>query len=312
MTEHYGSINLDDGQIRFYPAERLSDEDYQATKTAGLNWKRGQQCFMGPWSTWKVDFLAKHFGITQLEDDNTDLVTTAEARAEYYGAWGGNAARRSKGHSDTVDGITRYIPLGQPILAGHHSERRARRDQEKIWSNTQKSIDEGKRAAYWKGKATRTVAAAERRYKPGPIYRRIEKIKAMLRKSQRSADHELWLAKGYGEWAIHDGKDPEVVWALQETRANREIEFYTAYLAYQQALYEASGGIVAESLVFEVGGACQSWAGLCEILKVNKKSVRVQRMEGTRALWAQTITKDKISRAFSKAEYQAVLEKYKE
>lgn len=312
MTEHYASINLDDGQIRFTAAERLSKEDYVAVKAVGLHWKRGQQCFMGPWSTWKVDFLAKQFGITELEDDNTDAIDTAEARAEYYETWGDNAAKRSQQHSDTVDGITRFIPLGQPILIGHHSERRARRDQERIWNNTRKSIDEGKRAQYWKGRAERTVAAAERRYRPDVIYRRIEKIKAWLRSSQRDADHDLWLAKGHREWAIHREQDPDEVWAAVSTRANREIEFYTAYLAYQQALYEASGGVKTDGAVLEVGGAVSCWAGLCEILRVSKKSVTVSRHIRDDIYWKERITNDKIRQVFSKDEYQAVKKKHEE
>src|SRR4030095_10447651 len=45
-----------------------------------------------------------------------------------------------------VERITSMIPLGQPILVGHHSERRARKDQERIHNGMRKGIDEGKYA----------------------------------------------------------------------------------------------------------------------------------------------------------------------
>lgn len=41
-----------------------------------------------------------------------------------------------------VESITSMIPLGQPILVGHHSERRARKDQERIHNGMRKGIDE--------------------------------------------------------------------------------------------------------------------------------------------------------------------------
>jgi len=45
------------------------------------------------------------------------------------------------------------IPPGQPILIGHHSERRHRRDLEKIHNQMQKSVEADKKAAYYQQKA---------------------------------------------------------------------------------------------------------------------------------------------------------------
>jgi len=53
--------------------------------------------------------------------------------------------------------IADSIPMGQPILRGHHSERRARKDQERIHTNMRKGIDALNEA----DAADRRIAAAE-------------------------------------------------------------------------------------------------------------------------------------------------------
>lgn len=60
------------------------------------------------------------------------------------------AAERAESRSDAahrrVKSIADHIPLGQPILVGHHSERHARRDAERIHNGMRKAVDESKRA----------------------------------------------------------------------------------------------------------------------------------------------------------------------
>lgn len=45
-----------------------------------------------------------------------------------------------------ADGIARHIPLGQPILRGHHSEGRHRRDLKRIDANMRRCVEAGKQA----------------------------------------------------------------------------------------------------------------------------------------------------------------------
>ncbi|MBP3502619.1 MAG: DUF3560 domain-containing protein [Clostridia bacterium] len=41
---------------------------------------------------------------------------------------------------------------GQPIIVGHHSERKERRLHERAWEDTRKSIEEDKKSEYYKNK----------------------------------------------------------------------------------------------------------------------------------------------------------------
>jgi len=45
------------------------------------------------------------------------------------------------------------IPMGQPILVGHHSEKRDRNYWDKIWNTMGKSVEAGKKAEYYAQKA---------------------------------------------------------------------------------------------------------------------------------------------------------------
>ncbi|MEJ7829622.1 MAG: DUF3560 domain-containing protein [Segetibacter sp.] len=56
-------------------------------------------------------------------------------------------------HFDAAHQISSFIPFGQPILVGHHSEKRHRRDLEKIDNGMRKAVEADKKAAYYKDRA---------------------------------------------------------------------------------------------------------------------------------------------------------------
>jgi hypothetical protein len=68
-------------------------------------------------------------------------------------------AEKAKKESDqrfqTAQQISSFIPFGQPILVGHHSEKRHRRDIAKIDNNMRKSIEADEKAKYYTDKAKR-------------------------------------------------------------------------------------------------------------------------------------------------------------
>lgn len=67
--------------------------------------------------------------------------------------------RATKNQSESVrlfkrsDEMASAIPMGQPILIGHHSERRDLRYREKIGDTMRKSIEHQKKAGYYEDKA---------------------------------------------------------------------------------------------------------------------------------------------------------------
>lgn len=63
------------------------------------------------------------------------------ARAERLRDWADKRETKSAAAFRTAKTIADGIPLGQPILVGHHSERHARRDQDRIHNGMAKGIE---------------------------------------------------------------------------------------------------------------------------------------------------------------------------
>lgn len=71
-----------------------------------------------------------------------------EARLERRQDWADKAAQRSQQHATTAHQMADAIPLGQPILVGHYSEKRDRRYRERIGGHASKSVEESDKAAH--------------------------------------------------------------------------------------------------------------------------------------------------------------------
>jgi hypothetical protein len=74
-------------------------------------------------------------------------------KAEYYREQAQKATGRSNAAYNASGTLADSIPFGQPILVGHHSEGRARRDHERIHNLMSKSIEEKNKAEYYTRKA---------------------------------------------------------------------------------------------------------------------------------------------------------------
>lgn len=76
------------------------------------------------------------------------------ARAERLREWAAKNERKATERREGVDAIAGMIPMGQPILVGHHSERRHRADIARIDNGMRATIELG-------GKAARQASAAD-------------------------------------------------------------------------------------------------------------------------------------------------------
>jgi hypothetical protein len=144
-----------------------------------------------------------------VEEQEDDRASRAQARAEMLqdraerhreaaaGAW--NASRR----------ISDGIPLGQPILVGHHSERRHRRDLERMQNLASRSAEESRSAEADQRRADALAGATEFRYSVKSVGRRIGRLEAELRKVGRQLEGYTRTIDGYkevhaaatGDWA---------------------------------------------------------------------------------------------------------------
>lgn len=250
------TIHWEDGHIRLHTAQRLSPEDYAAVKSEGFRYQPSAKVFKAAYTPERETLLRERFGL-ELAEDDTDLLAEAEARSERYAQYSANASAESDQHRQRSATISSGIPLGQPILVGHHSEGRHRRDLERIHTAERKRFEAADRSDYWARRAKVAVARSERRLTAPAIHRRIEELEAELRRQQRFAEQMA-------------GKDT--------TRIQRWIWFYENRLAFERALLAAIPQ-EAQPLTradLQKGGAIRYNGVWFEIRRVNPKTVSIQ------------------------------------
>lgn len=174
----------EDNKLRLYSGSRLDKETYARVRAAGFIWAPRQQLFVAPmWTPQRADLLTELCG--EIGDEDKSLSQRAAERAERFENYSENRARDAQQARQRVDLIVEHIPFGQPILVGHHSERRARKDAERIGDGMRKSIKMWDTSNYWTQRAEAAIQDAKYRERPDVRARRIKKLEAEQRKMQR-------------------------------------------------------------------------------------------------------------------------------
>ena len=182
MTATYSP---EDNKLRLYPLHRLDKETYERVKAAGFRWAPKQELFVAPaWTPEREDLLTELCG--EVGDEDTSLVDRAEERAERFDEYREHRTADAERAREAVGAIADNIPLGQPILVGHHSEARARRDAEKIENGMRRAVKMWRTAQYWKDRARGALRHAKYKELPAVRARRIKGIEADARKMQRA------------------------------------------------------------------------------------------------------------------------------
>ena len=123
---------------------------------------------------------------TKAAEVEADAVARQEDRVAALGAKAERSAGAAYAAEDRARELAARMPLGQPILVGHHSEARIRKAYANIENASRASV-----AAYGEAKTAeaRAVAASTTtafRYSPGVIRRRIERLEADPRRCERA------------------------------------------------------------------------------------------------------------------------------
>ena len=105
------------------------------------------------------------------------------AKADRLREWADKRDAKGSAARAAADRLADSIPFGQPILVGHHSEGRARRDQDRIHNGMRRSIDDTNKAAEFRRRADGIEAAAD-----NAIYR--DDDDAAERLAERIAERE--------------------------------------------------------------------------------------------------------------------------
>lgn len=221
MTATYSP---EDNKLRLYSSERLTPEVYARVKDHGFKWAPKQELFVAPmWTPEREDLLIELCG--EITDEDTSLMERQEARSERFEELSEKRASDAHAAREQVASITDGIPLGQPILVGHHSEKHARRDAERIQKGMEKAVKMWDTAKHWEDRATAAIAHAKYKERPDVRARRIKGIEADKRKQERyKAEAEgiirFWEGKLFAKNHTTGERRP-----IEITEANREFIF---------------------------------------------------------------------------------------
>lgn len=319
MTILTATYSPEDNKLRLYASTKLDGDTYARVKAAGFKWAPQQKLFVAPmWTPVRHDLLIELCG--EVGDEDMSLVDRAEQRAERFGNRSDNHAAEAQRAHDAAKTIADNIPFGQPILVGHHSERRARKDVERIQNGFRKWVNMWESSQYWRERAAGALANAKYKERPDVRARRIKAIEADRRKQQRILDEAMqwlthWSKEGLTEkeaitmasycqlylprkdgdrgdvntrpsaYTVLTNASPvytertlaEVVEAAQKyypqvvSWATRWIDHYDNRLAYERAMLDAQGGLVAEHANLQPGGRVLVRGEWLTIMRVTKR-----------------------------------------
>jgi len=150
--------------------------------------------------TWKIDKAAEelraagHTVEVEIDDDavrpvaerEQDAYDRAEARVDYHAGHAVSAARSADAKFERSWAL---LPdNGQPVLVGHHSERRHRAALERSENLMRASAAEAERSRYHADRAESSAQYEEFRKNPARTLRRLEKLRADRRRLVREIE----------------------------------------------------------------------------------------------------------------------------
>lgn len=182
---HRATYSPEDNKLRIYPECRLDKDVYLRLKNNGFIWAPKQELFVAPmWTPTREDICLELCG--EIEDEDKSLVERAEERNQRFESYSENRRKDAETAKAAVSAIAENIPFGQPILVGHHSEKRARRHAEKIQNGMERAVRMWDQSDYWKERARGVLRHAEYKADRFATARRIKKLESDLRKSKNT------------------------------------------------------------------------------------------------------------------------------
>jgi len=215
------TYSVEDNKLRLYFDEWLDDDIFDRVKAAGFKWAPKQELFFSPsWSPEREDICIELVG--SIEAEETTLVERAQVKAERFDSLAGCRAEEANAFHGAANALSERFYMGQPILVGHHSERKARKDQERIHSAMDKAVQASKTARYWGYRAEGVERHANRKSRPDVRARRIKTLLKELRDFQRGINHACICI---GLWEkINNEPDPQVKAAKAKLYSDAQLK----------------------------------------------------------------------------------------
>lgn len=241
--------------LEFYA--RPDDETRAALKANGWRWSgyRKEWYNNRRWPTLPPRVTTEEGGECDYSAERADRLTE---RAEKHATAASAAYQRS--HEAVA-----MIPLGQPVLVGHHSERGHRAALDRSHRAMSKSVEESKTADRLQRAAESSRSHQAHTETPEAMQRRCDRLSADLRKMQRAhAEHMARLRQR--------GETPT---AQDDEYAGRIGAVAGEVADLQQRIAEA-GGVAADRLQAQAGDIVTIHGFTGRVVRVNPKTYTVQ------------------------------------
>ena len=197
MITYTATYSPEDNKLRLYASSRLDEETYQRIRNAGFRWAPKQELFVAPmWTPEREDILIELAG--EIEPEEMTMAERAEAKVERIDAAINKKNEEVNAFHRAANSISERFHGGQPILVGHHSERKARKDHERMDKAMQNASVAMEKARYLAYKAKGVELHANLKNRSDVRARRIKTLLAELRDIQRKINHghiikKIWL-----------------------------------------------------------------------------------------------------------------------
>lgn len=181
------TYNPEDNKLRIYcniGEERVSDETYSLLREAGFNYAPIQKLFVAPsWSPKREDLCLDLVG--NIIADDVTLVERAEAKAARLDDLSVKRAKEANGYLDAAHRMSQSLSDNQPVLAGHHSQRKALKAHDKLETLKEKWEEKSGAVDYWLYRAQGVERHANSKSSTKTRLNRIKTLLADLRSYQR-------------------------------------------------------------------------------------------------------------------------------
>ena len=302
-------------------------------KAAGFRWSRQVGAWYLPHSrdslskSWAIGraveaLKAAGFEVSTDIDDTSEGRAFAEAeaeryeraerRADYHESAAGSAAAKADAAWSAEHGILDMIPMGQPILVGHHSERRHRRDLERAESLRRRGMAEAERSEYHADRAETAERFQARRESIPTTLRRIAGLEADERRILRKIQGGTRGQHPY----TYEAEPATGAYLERLTAALADVREQLTYWREHVKAAEAAGAKIWSRDDFTKGDFVQFLGSWYEVLRVSAKSVTIPAMindgpvvrrEGARCTWTDTVPYHKVKGRKSADEMAAAL-----
>lgn len=191
--QYTATYSPEDNKLRLYSSTRLDKETYARVAAQGFRYAPKQGFFVAPaWTPAREDLLTELCG--EVGDEDTTLVQRAEDRADRFEDYSESRQRDADSARNSARSIMGRFEFGQPILVGHHSERKARKDAERIENGMRRAVKMWETSQYWKDRAAGALAHAKYKELPEVRARRIKGLESDKRKQERNIEEATkWL-----------------------------------------------------------------------------------------------------------------------